>query len=208
MKPTRVAPLVQLLLLAMAGIRADWALWAFALIVYSTVLMRILESLFEDRTLPWAPAQILAIPAHLCISGAVPVLGAVLVGCTLHRATRESPLGRSALVSTLLAASGLWVASSPPPVVPGIRSDPVALVLCIWIGLGVAGRGVAEGCRLLASPGTSWMVGLGCGVPVLALAHPGLATRVFDPQLYGAFLFALALMSVRTTGASTRSGRS
>ncbi len=204
MKPARVAPLVQLLLLALLWVRADWALWAFALIVYSMVLMRILESLSEDRTLPWAPAQILAIPAHLCISSVVPFLGPVLVGCTLHRVTRKGALGRSALVPALLAASGLWIASSPPPAVPGLPADPVALALVFWIGLGVAGRGVEEGCRLLASTGTAWIVGLGCGLPVLALAHPGVATRVFDPQLYGTFLFALALMGVRATEASTR----
>ncbi len=201
MNPTRVAPLVQLLLLALLWVRADWALWAFALIVYSTVLMRILESLSEERTLPWAPAQILAIPAHLCISSVVPFLGPVLVGCTLHRVTRQRALGRSALVPALLAAG---LASSPPPEVPGLPADPAALALVFWIGLGVAGRAVEEGCRLLASTGTTWIVGLGCGLPVLALLHPGAATRVFDPQLYGAFLFALALMGARATEASTR----
>jgi hypothetical protein len=190
---TALTRTVQLLLATGLCARPEWALWAFTLSVYACLLFRVLETLTDEHALPWEPGQLLAVPAHLYISGIAPPLAAGLLASALHALLRREGVGRGALVPTLLVASTLWVLELPAPVFRGLPSDPVRMGALFFIAIGVVGHAIEDAVRLIRSPHHRWIVTLGCGLPLLALAHPLVSSLVFHPRAYGGVLVALVL---------------
>ena len=169
-------------------VRPAWALWGFAVLVYGGLAARILAALVEARRLPWAPPQLVALPASGCLSTLAPPFAPTLLAVGLHLSVRRESTDTSSLVAVLLGASVVLLLDDFLPDLPGLPSDPLELGGVLWVALGLLERAGRDAARLLGTRAGACALAGGYALLALGAVHTSVAPILFHPWSYGVVL--------------------